>query len=64
VGADDGRTYDCTWRDASQLIAGIRSQGEHDLEFYWSGTEGFVDPRIEAALAAHGWHCRNRAAPS
>jgi hypothetical protein len=52
---NDGRTYSCTWRGASELIAGIREQGEHDLEFYYSGTEGFVAGAVEEALAARGW---------
>jgi hypothetical protein len=52
---NDGRKYGCTWRGASQLIAGIRGQGEHDLEFYYSGSEGFVAREIEEALAARGW---------
>jgi hypothetical protein len=51
----NARTYSCTWRCASELIAGIRDQGDHDLEFYYSGTEGFVTREIEQALAARGW---------
>jgi hypothetical protein len=52
----DGQHYSCTWRDASMLISGIRDQGEHDLEFYYSGGEGTVDPAVSAALAPRGWH--------
>src|SRR2546426_10816830 len=59
---NDGRKYGCNWRDASQLIAGIREQGAHDLEVYYSGTEGFVHPRIEDALAEPGRHRPARAA--
>ena len=52
----EGQHYSCSWRDASQLISGIRGQGEHDLEFYYSGREGAVDPAVSAALAPRGWH--------
>jgi hypothetical protein len=48
--------YTITWCDASMLISGIRAQGEHDLEFYYSGNEGTIDARVEAGLAARGWH--------
>ena len=51
----DEQRYSCTWRSASELISGIRAQGEHDLDWYLSGDEGIVDPRIEEALAARGW---------
>ncbi len=54
----DGRQYTTTWRDASQLISGIRGQGDHDLAFYLSGNEGTVAPTVADALAKRGWFPR------
>ena len=51
----DGRTHGCTWHQASEVVSGIRDQGDHDLEFYLSGNEGTVAPEVAAALATRGW---------
>lgn len=47
--------YSCSWRYAGGLVADLRNKGENYLDFYCSGSEGWVAPEVEKALNELGW---------
>jgi hypothetical protein len=47
--------YACSWRYAGGLVAELRNKGENYLDFYCSGSEGWVAPEVEKALNKLGW---------
>jgi len=53
--ADGSYVYGCTWRYAGGLIAEIRNRGETYLDFYLSGREGQVTPKVERIFNGLGW---------
>ena len=47
--------WSCTWRYAGGVIAGtVAVMGDY-LDYYCSGNEGEISPRIAEALAEIGW---------
>lgn len=47
--------YDCSWRYAGGLVAGLRCEGEDYLDFYCGGNEGIIDKEIYNDLCELGW---------
>lgn len=51
----NGIAWSCSWRYAGGVVADIRQQREDYIDFYCSGNEGNVDPRVAAILLKDGW---------
>ena len=47
--------YSCSWRYAGGLVAGLREKKESYMDFYCSGGEGKVTPRISSLMSKLGW---------
>lgn len=48
-------TWSISWRGAGRLVADLRAQGEHYMDFFLSGNEGQIDPNVRVLLAMIGW---------
>lgn len=53
--SDDSTEYTASWRWAGGFIAEIKGLGGDYLDYYCSGGEGNVTPRVEAELKRIGW---------
>ncbi len=51
----DGSGWSCTWRYAGGLVADLRGENEGYMDYYCSGVEGCVDPRVASLLNSLGW---------
>lgn len=49
-----GALWDCSWRHAGGVVAGLRCEGNY-LDWYCSGGEGLVDDQVLAEIEALGW---------
>lgn len=44
-----------SWRYSGGIVARLREQNEDYMDFYCSGNEDIVDPKVEEALGKLGW---------
>lgn len=52
----DDPAWSCTWRYAGDIVATLVNPEIQDyLDYYCSGNEGVISPRVEALLASLGW---------
>ena len=47
--------YACSWRYAGGLVAEYMNQGENYIDYYCSGSEGYVSEEVEKCLNDLGW---------
>ena len=53
---EDGTRFAATWRDAGEIVAGLRMRGEDGLAYYFGvGSQGQIAPAVREALARRGW---------
>ena len=56
---EEESTWSCSWRSAGGIIANIRhdnyNTNENYMNFYCSGSEGYVSPLVEECLKRMGW---------
>lgn len=52
---ESGYVENATWRGNGGWVAELRGRGENYLDFYCSGGEGTITPRVEAELERLGW---------
>lgn len=50
-----GTPWQCSWRYAGGVVAGLRGEGGDYLDWYCSGGEGLVDDQVLAEIEALGW---------
>jgi hypothetical protein len=55
AGGEAGEPWSCTWRTSGGIVAELRDRGEEYIDFYLSGGEGHVTPRVGEALGLLGW---------
>lgn len=58
MGDHENDYWSCTWRYAGEIVAHIESLGGDYMDYYCTGNEGTISPRVESALAAIGWSGR------
>lgn len=47
--------WSCSWRYAGGVVSSIHAAGGDYMDYYCSGNEGFISPRVVDLLAALGW---------
>ncbi len=52
---DVSYSYGCSWRYAGELVARLREKGEDYLDFYLSGSEGFIREDVRLDLKKLGY---------
>ena len=52
-----------SWRSAARLVAQARGQGEPYMDYYYTGDEGTVTPRVRAKAKTLGWTIRSGNTP-
>lgn len=46
--------WHCSWRYAGGIVADLREEGDY-MDWYCSGSEGYIDEEVAADLAEIGW---------
>ena len=54
--SDSDCRWNCSWRYAGGVVAGLRGLGEDYMDFYCGGNEGQVAPKVMATLHELGWN--------
>lgn len=56
---NDNNIWSCSWRVSGGIIADIRNDnynaGENYMDFYCSGSEGYVSPLVDECFKRMGW---------
>ncbi|MEM7156161.1 MAG: hypothetical protein AAF799_25130 [Myxococcota bacterium] len=63
VKTDASSAFGCTFRTAGRIVAELRGIGEEYIDFYGSGPEGTVSPRVAAELSRLQWSAREMIGP-